>query len=158
MNFELALATPDATQSLGRLLGETARRGDVLLLTGDLGAGKTTLSQGLAAGLGVSDPVTSPTFTLLNEYRGRLPFYHFDLYRLTPEEIESQGLAEYWEEPRGVVAIEWPERLRGWLVPESFMTLALTLAPKGGRQARLTATGRAGERWLEEVEARAARD
>lgn len=157
MNFELSLPSPDATSSLGRLLGETARRGDVLLLTGDLGAGKTTLSQGLAAGLGIEEPVTSPTFTLLNEYRGRLMFYHFDLYRLTAEEIESQGLYEYWEEPRGVVAIEWPERLQGWLVPESSLSLALTITPEGGRRATLSATGSAGERWLEEV-SRAARD
>lgn len=155
----LTLLLPDleATRRLGQHLGETARRGDVLLLRGDLGAGKTSLAQGLAVGLGIEGAVTSPTFTLLNEYRGRLPLFHFDMYRLDAHEVASLSFADYWEEPRGVVAIEWPERLTGMLVPESY--LAVTLTHEGaGRQATFTATGREGERWLKEVHARAARD
>lgn len=153
----LDLPDPEATRRLGHWLGERARRGDVLLLSGDLGAGKTSLSQGLGEGLAVSEPVTSPTFTLLNEYRGRLPFFHFDFYRLEAPEIASMGLYEYWEEPRGVVAIEWPERLGADMVPESHLAVTLTHQPDGGRQAALSAVGPAGRRWLEEVQAVAAR-
>src|SRR5207237_7709438 len=92
---------------IGRLLGEACRGGEVLLLEGDLGAGKTTLTQGVAAGLGVAAPVISPTFILLREYEGRLPFYHFDFYRL-----EGTGRAvdlefEDYLGAGGVCAIEW---------------------------------------------------
>jgi tRNA threonylcarbamoyladenosine biosynthesis protein TsaE len=150
------LPDPDSTRRLGRWLGEKARKGDVVLLAGDLGAGKTSLSQGLGEGLGVTEPVTSPTFTLLNEYRGRLTFFHFDMYRLEAPEITSMGLYEYWEEPRGVVAIEWPERLGPDLTPGDH--LAVTLTHRGeGRQATLDAVGRQAERWLREVEDLAAR-
>lgn len=151
------LPDPEATRRLGHWLGERARRGDVLLLSGDLGAGKTSLSQGLGEGLAVSEPVTSPTFTLLNEYRGRLPFYHFDFYRLEAPEIASMGLYEYWEAPRGVVAIEWPERLGADMVPDSHLAITLSHQPDGGRRATLSAVGPAGRRWLEEVQDVAAR-
>lgn len=155
----LTLDLPDAaaTQQLGAWLGERARRGDVLLLSGDLGAGKTSLSQGLGAGLEVTEPVTSPTFTLLNEYRGRLPFHHFDFYRLEAPEIVSMGLYEYWEEPRGVVAIEWPERMGAEVTPESYLAIALSHQPDGGRSATIRAVGAAGRRWLSEVQDVAAR-
>ena len=81
---------------MGQLLGEACRGGEVLLLEGDLGAGKTTLAQGVAAGLGVTAPVISPTFILLREYEGRLPLYHFDFYRLDDEDdVLKIGLDEY---------------------------------------------------------------
>ena len=154
--LSLDLPDPEATRRLGLWLGEAARKGDVLLLSGDLGAGKTSLSQGLGEGLGVTEPVTSPTFTLLNEHRGRLPFYHFDFYRLEPEEILSMGLYEYWEEPRGVVAIEWPERMGPGMAPEEALAVTLSHAAEG-RKAELVATGPRPIRWLKEVQDRAAR-
>jgi tRNA threonylcarbamoyladenosine biosynthesis protein TsaE len=100
------------TAALGRELGATLSAGDVVLLVGDLGAGKTAFVRGLAEGLGVDrDEVSSPTFTLMQEYRGgRLPLFHVDLYRLDdPREIEDLGLDEIAED--GVLAIEWAEKL-----------------------------------------------
>src|ERR1051326_778967 len=95
------------TQRLGARLGELLRGGDLLLLDGDLGTGKTTLTQGLAEGLGVRNVVSSPTFTLLKEYEGRLPLYHFDLYRLDDAtEILDLGFEEYFESG-GVCVVEW---------------------------------------------------
>ena len=83
---------------------------EVIALLGPLGAGKTTLIQGIAAGLGVAERVTSPSFTLIHEHRGRLPFYHVDLYRLSPADVEGLGLDEYLG-GQGVAAVEWAERL-----------------------------------------------
>jgi tRNA threonylcarbamoyladenosine biosynthesis protein TsaE len=100
------------TAALGRELAETLSAGDVVLLVGDLGAGKTAFVRGLAEGLGVHrDEVSSPTFTLVQEYRGgRLPLFHVDLYRLDdPREIDDLGLDEIAED--GVLAIEWAEKL-----------------------------------------------
>ena len=102
----------DETAAVGRDLAATLRAGDVLLLYGDLGAGKTAFVRGLAEGLGVSrEEVSSPTFTLIQEYRGgRLPLFHVDLYRIEdPREFDELGLDEIAEE--GVLAIEWAERL-----------------------------------------------
>jgi tRNA threonylcarbamoyladenosine biosynthesis protein TsaE len=99
------------TAAIGREIGSTLAAGDVVLLYGDLGAGKTALVRGLAEGLGVpADEVSSPTFTLVQEYRGgRLPLFHVDLYRLNdPREIDDLGLDEIAEE--GVLAIEWAEK------------------------------------------------
>jgi len=101
------------THGIARELAATLRAGDVLLLSGDLGAGKTTFVRGLAAGLGI-DPgeVSSPTFTLLHEYRGgRLTLYHADLYRLDQMATDDVGLDETGVRD-GVLAIEWPDRLR----------------------------------------------
>ena len=100
------------TSALGRALGSRLTDGSILLLQGDLGAGKTAFVRGVAEGLGI-DPaeVNSPTFTLVQEYRGgRLPLHHVDLYRLAPREVDDLGLDEMTLES-GVTAIEWPERL-----------------------------------------------
>lgn len=95
------------TIELGEKLAELLRPGDIVCLNGDLGAGKTAFSQGVARGLGVGETVTSPTFTLINEYRGRLPLYHFDVYRLGgPAEMEDLGYEEYFY-GQGVCLIEW---------------------------------------------------
>lgn len=102
------------TSALGRDLARSLGEGSVVLLSGDLGAGKTAFVRGLAEGLGI-DPhqVSSPTFTLIQEYRGgRLPLHHVDLYRLRSTEVEDLGLDELTLEG-GVTAIEWPDRLSG---------------------------------------------
>lgn len=110
------LPCSQATWHLGHALGQCLPTGTVLLLGGDLGSGKTTLVQGLGAGLGIMDPLASPTFTLINEYpEGRIPLYHIDLYRLDPAQVDQLYLEQYWsgdEVPPGIVAIEWAERLR----------------------------------------------
>lgn len=105
-------SSAEETRSLGKRLSAELKAGDVLLLEGELGAGKTCLVQGLCEGLGFSGEVSSPTFTLIQEYRGgRLPAFHIDLYRLEkPGEVEGLGLDEYFE-AGGVCLVEWPERL-----------------------------------------------
>jgi tRNA threonylcarbamoyladenosine biosynthesis protein TsaE len=107
----LYVATPERMRALGRAIGLTAEPGDRFLLEGPFGAGKTTFVQGLAEGLGVSTPVSSPSFVIESQYRGRLVLYHIDLYRLDrvePELIESLEEHLYGD---GVSAVEWAERL-----------------------------------------------
>ncbi|WP_448574194.1 tRNA (adenosine(37)-N6)-threonylcarbamoyltransferase complex ATPase subunit type 1 TsaE [Trichothermofontia sp.] len=142
------LPTAAATRSLGEALGRSLPAGSVLFLQGDLGSGKTTLIQGLGAGLGITEPIDSPTFTLINEYLGgRLPLYHFDLYRLDPADAVTLTPELYWEgieaEP-GIVAIEWSERLP--YHPDSYLQIHLQAdAPPAdgnpGRTAILTPVG-----------------
>jgi tRNA threonylcarbamoyladenosine biosynthesis protein TsaE len=109
--------SPAETEALGEKFGRTVERGQVIALSGDLGAGKTQFVRGLARGLGIAGRVHSPTFTLVNEYGGgRLKLFHLDLYRLeTAEQIRSAGIEEYLS-PDGVSVIEWAERLEdgGW--------------------------------------------
>lgn len=103
--------SPDETCTLGEAWGRTAGSGLVIAISGDLGAGKTQLTKGIARGLEIPGRVHSPTFALVNEYRdGRLPLFHVDLYRLdTPQQIFAAGLEEYFH-PEGVSVIEWAER------------------------------------------------
>src|SRR5688500_8014715 len=110
--------SPEETFRLASEFALQAQPGLVLGLIGDLGAGKTQFVNGFAAGLGITERVHSPTFTLVNEYRsGRLPCYHLDLYRLdTPDQIHSAGLEQYFQPDGGVTLIEWFDRARG-LVP-----------------------------------------
>jgi len=102
----------EETRGIGRALGEAARPGDVLLLEGAFGVGKTVLVQGLAAGLGVTESVTSPSFVLMVEHRGRLPLYHVDLYRLNGRlDDEMLDNLDDYRGAGGVCAVEWPEAL-----------------------------------------------
>lgn len=112
MTGEFASASEADTRAVAARLAGTLRPGAVLLLSGDLGSGKTAFVRGLAWGLGIDpDAVTSPTFTLVHEYRGgRLPLVHVDLYRLDSADLDEIGLDQGLA-ARGVVAIEWPERL-----------------------------------------------
>src|SRR5271156_3342759 len=112
--------SPTETESCGAEWGRAARQGQVLALNGDLGAGKTQWVRGLARGLEIPARVHSPTFTLVNEYGGgRLKLFHLDLYRLeTPEQILSAGIGEFLQ-PDGVSVIEWAERLKAELAPQT---------------------------------------
>ena len=102
---------PEETAALAERLGAAAETGTVLCLVGDLGAGKTLFTQGFARGLGVTEEVTSPTFALMNQYCGRLPVTHFDLYRLErEEELDEIGFYEFAEPSGGVVLIEWADK------------------------------------------------
>jgi tRNA threonylcarbamoyladenosine biosynthesis protein TsaE len=97
------------TAAIGRALGRKLRSGTVVLLHGPLGAGKTAFARGLAEGLGADgEDVSSPTFTIIQEYRGRVPLQHIDLYRLTPPEVDDLALEDLMED--SVLAVEWPER------------------------------------------------
>jgi len=112
--MEMISHSPTDTQALGERFSRAARRGLVIALSGDLGAGKTQFVKGLARGLGIAGRVHSPTFTLVNEYEGgRLALFHLDLYRLeTPEQILSAGIEEFLP-PDGVAVVEWAERISG---------------------------------------------
>ncbi|PLX47831.1 MAG: tRNA (adenosine(37)-N6)-threonylcarbamoyltransferase complex ATPase subunit type 1 TsaE [Desulfobulbaceae bacterium] len=143
----LSLADLEQTMAFGRHLGAVARAGDVILLKGDLGAGKTTLTQAIGQGLGVDAQcyITSPTFSLLHEYDGRLPLYHMDLYRLSSEEeIEEVGFEEYIY-GQGLTVIEWPERL-GDLTPDNYLQIHITWQSPQGREITITAHGAMVER------------
>lgn len=106
----------DQTADLGRSLGRSLERGTVLALTGDLGAGKTCFTKGLAEGLGIQGEVTSPTFTLVHEHTGgRLPLYHIDLYRLDDDDaIDSIGLDDYLHGD-GITVVEWADKFADWM-------------------------------------------
>jgi tRNA threonylcarbamoyladenosine biosynthesis protein TsaE len=109
---EFITHSPEETLALGRRIGEQLRGGEIFLLRGDLGAGKTMFAKGLAAGLGIQpDDVTSPSFTLVNAHEGRLRLFHIDLYRLDFGSQESLGIREIFEDENVVTAIEWAERL-----------------------------------------------
>lgn len=131
------------TVALGRALGRRLDHGIVLLLFGDLGSGKTAFTQGLARGLGVpaSYVVTSPTYTLINEYPGRCPLYHVDLYRLpAPVDPDELGLFELFDED-GVVAVEWAQRLHSTDYPPRRLDLYFTAAGSTARSIRIIAYG-----------------
>jgi tRNA threonylcarbamoyladenosine biosynthesis protein TsaE len=120
------LASLAETATWGRALGASLKPGDVIALIGDLGAGKTTLTQAIAQGMGIPDAVTSPTFALAQEYGGRVPLYHFDPYRLdSAEAFADIGFDEYFERG-GVIVVEWADKILG-LLPTERLTLTLTL-------------------------------
>ena len=112
---EFLTKSADETIELGKKIGAFLLPNDVIALIGPLGAGKTTFIQGIAEGIGVKDYVTSPTFIIINEYQGHLPFYHVDLYRLDEvKDIEDLGIEEYFKRG-GVCVIEWAEKLKDLL-------------------------------------------
>ena len=137
--------TPAETRRIGARLGRLLQPGDVLLLQGELGAGKTMLAQGIGQGLKVREPVKSSSFVLMNEYHGRLTLYHADLYRLNePSEVADLALEEV--AALGVLAVEWPERAWQELPPEHLLVRieedgakgrTLTLVPRGKRYHEL---------------------
>ncbi len=149
MTISLLSQSEEETEALGYRLGQQAESGDVLLLDGELGAGKTCLARGLARGLGVpgDTPVTSPSYTLLNQYQGRLPVYHFDVYRLADvEELREIGFEEclYGD---GVTLVEWVQRF-----PELDLEgLWVRITPAAGdcrRRLQLSARGDRAQAWL----------
>ena len=109
---------PEETFEVGRKIGMNAKPGQIYTLTGDLGVGKTVFTQGVASGLGITEPVNSPTFTIIQEYEdGRLPFYHFDVYRIGDlEEMEEIGYDDYFF-GQGICLIEWAELIEE-ILPE----------------------------------------
>ena len=137
----------EATRAFGERLGVLLRAGDVVLLSGELGSGKTRLAQGIGRGLDCPSPITSPTFVLVNEHPGRETLFHADLYRVSAlDELEGLGL---WEEAeRGVLAVEWPERGASALPGDG---LAITLLPgdrENQRSLRLSPRGDRGREIL----------
>jgi len=138
----LTLSSLEMTLALGRHIGSNVLPGDVITLSGDLGAGKTTLTQAIGQGLGVPEDcyITSPTFSLLHEYEGRLPLYHMDLYRLSGEEdFIDLGFEEYIY-GNGVTVIEWPDRLSSSM-PENRLHIELAIINDTVRTAEVTGYG-----------------
>ncbi|WP_373875489.1 tRNA (adenosine(37)-N6)-threonylcarbamoyltransferase complex ATPase subunit type 1 TsaE [Lapidilactobacillus luobeiensis] len=128
--------------AIGRLFGQQVVAGDVLLLNGDLGAGKTTFTQGLASALGIKRAVKSPTFTIIREYRtGRIPLFHMDLYRLEHSSAADLGLEEYFG-GQGVCVVEWPQ-FGGDELPSDHLSVQIERVENDDQRRRftLTATG-----------------
>ena len=133
------------TYALGKKIGEEARPGEVYTLIGDLGVGKTVFTQGLAAGLGITEPVNSPTFTIIQIYEsGRIPLYHFDVYRIADvEEMDEIGYEDYFFGD-GVCLIEWAELIRD-ILPEQCVEVTITKElDKGFDFRRIQVTGLEG--------------
>ena len=160
--FVLDSPSPDCTFLLAEQTGKLLEPGDVLALRGELGAGKTLYARGVACGLGIpaNVPVTSPTFTIINEYAGRLYLYHIDLYRLTgPDDLETLP----WQEAlfgNGACVIEWPERL-GKFLPTERWEIRFRVTGEESRRIAISARGKKNrsraEKWWEHFEsARAA--
>ena len=141
----LSAPTPEDTKALGEAVGRLLGPGDLVSLTGDLGAGKTTFVQGAARSLGVDQPVLSPTFTLIREYRGRVPVYHLDVYRLERiQEVVDLGFDELVD-AGGVVFVEWGDAIDR-LLPPDHLRIELTLVDDGeARVLRVAALGPAWE-------------
>lgn len=115
------------TEKIGKQFAQYLWAGSIILLSGDLGVGKTAFARGLARGLGIEEPITSPTYTLIHEYTGRLPLYHFDVYRLNNvEEMGDIGYEEYFYGD-GVTVIEWPQRICE-ILPEAYLTVEILKA------------------------------
>ncbi len=131
IQYRYRFAGPHETLLLGLALGAKLRAGDVIALMGDLGAGKTTLTQAIARGMGIVAPVTSPTFALAQEYPGKVPLFHFDPYRLeSAEAFADIGFDEYFERG-GVIVVEWADKIVS-LLPEQ--RLELTLVSDAGSE------------------------
>lgn len=134
--MEYSIGTPEEMLEFAKKLGEQAKPGQVFALVGDLGVGKTVFVKGFALGLGISAHVTSPTFNLVKEYQGRLPMYHFDVYRISDEsEMFEIGFEEYLAAP-GVTLIEWADLIPDLLPPHT-VQVRIERAGEGGRKVTL---------------------
>jgi tRNA threonylcarbamoyladenosine biosynthesis protein TsaE len=136
----LVSSSPADTRRLGERLGALLEAGDVILLSGELGAGKTVFVQGMARGLGFDGSVSSKSFVLLGEYPGRLTLYHADLYRLEdPEQVEDLALDEI--SAGGVLVVEWPERAGEAVLPDEHLHVEFAVISENVRELRVDSTG-----------------
>lgn len=144
MNF---IATSvEKTMELGEKIGAAVMPGDIICLIGDLGTGKTHFVKGLAKGLEIADYITSPTFTIVNEYEGRLKLYHFDVYRIEePEEVNAIGFDEYIFSD-AVSIIEWANYIQE-LIPKEALTITISKCPEEGENYRNIHIDYTGERY-----------
>ncbi len=134
--------SPEQTREVGELLGQLLGKGSVVALIGELGSGKTVFAQGLARGLGVApdEYVSSPSFTIVNQYHGRIPIFHVDTYRLRSEpEMVALGYEEYFD-PNGATVIEWADKVQG-LLPERYITVHFTITGPQSRELEIGLVG-----------------
>ncbi len=147
--FFLCLISKSAeeTREIGKIIGEQLGAGDILALTGELGSGKTCITQGVARGIQVPDEyrITSPTFTLINEYPGRVMLYHMDMYRLTgPEDLADMGYEDYFYGD-GLVVIEWAEKISD-ILPADNLYVSMRYLDESSREIRIAGdSGKAGK-------------
>ena len=139
----------EETHALGRKIGELAKEGFVVLLDGDLGAGKTTLTQGIAKSLGVENNVTSPTFTIQKIYDGRMKLYHFDAYRLEGLS-QDLGFEEFIDGDDGLVVIEWGKFIPH-LIPKEYLSISISLLDEDTREFTIKANGEKYESVVNEL-------
>ena len=151
---KLEINSAEDTQGGGASVGKSAGPHDVLLLNGDLGAGKTTMTQGLGRELGIHRPVKSPTFTIVREYReAKMPLFHMDFYRLENDDLSSIDLEGYLAEP-GLVVIEWPQLVMNDL-PDEFLQLTITRVDDSWdstkRVVEFNAHGKRNKEWVKDA-------
>jgi tRNA threonylcarbamoyladenosine biosynthesis protein TsaE len=140
VHLELVTHSSEETQRIGADIGERARAGDLILLVGDLGAGKTCLTQGIARGLGLHDHIPSPSFVLVREYQGRLNLYHIDFYRLgDSREIAELGISDYLN-GGGICVVEWADRAPN-LFPEEHLLIRFEHLAVNERRLRFEPRG-----------------
>ena len=144
----LTSASPAETVALGERLGRLAAAGDLVCLWGDLGAGKTQLTKGIARGLGIDDTVNSPTFVLMSEYRGRLPLFHVDLYRLADAADALAGGVVDERQVDGLTVVEWPDRM-GIVLPAGRLDVRISGTGDEPRTIELVAGSPPYRRYLE---------
>ncbi|MCH3905332.1 MAG: tRNA (adenosine(37)-N6)-threonylcarbamoyltransferase complex ATPase subunit type 1 TsaE [Lactobacillus sp.] len=152
--MQVTIETAAQMEKLGAALGNTAEPGSLLLLTGDLGAGKTTLTKGIARALGIRRPVKSPTFTIVREYReGSLPLFHMDMYRLEDGDLSSIDLPAYFAE-QGLIVIEWPQFIVDQL-PADYLQLSLKRVDdhwdSTTRTVEFSSEGEKNKAWLDQA-------
>lgn len=145
MTIRLRTDAVEATRALAQAISELVQGGDLLVLSGDLGAGKTAFTQGFGLGLGIDDQITSPTFTLARQYEGRLRLHHLDVYRFdATSEVLDVGLAELLDDDDAVTVIEWGDAILPTL-PHDFLEVTFTLGE--GDDDRLITLRLVGNRW-----------
>lgn len=146
----ITIGSEQDTAALAAKMADLSQPGDVICLSGDLGAGKTTFTQYFAKALGIEDQVTSPTFTILHEYMGRLPLYHFDMYRIEdPYQLEDIGYEAYFF-GSGVCVIEWPTQVLP-LLPKDHLWLELEIGEGNQRKITMKGTNEYYQRKIEEL-------
>ncbi|MFW6007209.1 MAG: tRNA (adenosine(37)-N6)-threonylcarbamoyltransferase complex ATPase subunit type 1 TsaE [Bacillota bacterium] len=141
-SFQIESKKIEDTLNIGEKIGNLAETGQIILLSGELGTGKTVLAKGIALGLGIKrKDITSPTYTIINEYSGRLPLYHMDLYRLeSEEELYDIGFEEYLDR-QGLIVIEWPEIAYN-LIPSDYILIEFEVEGDNKRKLNLKIEGK----------------
>ncbi|MTI60507.1 MAG: tRNA (adenosine(37)-N6)-threonylcarbamoyltransferase complex ATPase subunit type 1 TsaE [Firmicutes bacterium] len=148
--FQFRSKTAKETFFLGEITGHLIEKEQVILLSGDLGVGKTVFVQGIASGMEIIDDVSSPTYTLVNEYSGELPLYHMDFYRLEDEiDLLDLGFEDYLDR-KGIIIIEWPELAYGFLSPD-YIYVKIDRLADGAREITLEAEGVRSKKLIEGI-------
>jgi tRNA threonylcarbamoyladenosine biosynthesis protein TsaE len=148
MEFQYISNNADQTKAFAKKLASYLQPGAVIALEGDLGAGKTTFTKGLAEGLEITKNVNSPTFTIIKEYKGTMPLFHMDVYRLENSD-EDLGFEEYFE-GIGITVVEWAHLIKDQLPPE-LLTIYLTHSNEGARNIKLVPAGKRYEELCKEI-------